>query len=72
MQDGICFMEDIRMEQVPVPEQEPLRSELEDFFAAIREGRPPVVDGRRALRGLETLALVSDAVTRYADSLFHS
>ena len=37
---------------IPVVDSEPLRSELEDFAAAVRDGRPPVVggaDGRRAV-----------------------
>lgn len=37
---------------LPVTESEPLRNELEDFVAAVRDGRPPRVggeDGRRAV-----------------------
>jgi predicted dehydrogenase len=37
---------------IPVVEGEPLRTELEDFVAAVRDGRPPRVggeDGRRAV-----------------------
>jgi len=37
---------------IPVVDHEPLRAELEDFAAAVREGRPPMVggaDGRRAV-----------------------
>ncbi|MDP1571769.1 MAG: Gfo/Idh/MocA family oxidoreductase [Vicinamibacterales bacterium] len=38
--------------KLEVPREEPLRRELEDFVAAVREGRPPAVpgeDGRAAL-----------------------
>jgi len=59
LEDGICFMGDIRVEKIPLPDQEPLRAELEDFFSAIREDRRPLVDGERALKDLRALDLVA-------------
>lgn len=62
-----CFMGEIRVEQVPVPEHEPLRRELEDFFAAVRDGRAPLVDGTRALRSMEALDLVARSIESGSD-----
>jgi predicted dehydrogenase len=57
--DGLCFMGNIRTEIIPVPDEEPLRRELGDFFQAIRGGNPPVVDGQRGLAALQAMELVS-------------
>jgi len=62
-----CFMGEIRVEQVPIPEQEPLLAELEDFFAAIRDGRAPLVDGPRALRSMRALDLVARSIESGSD-----
>ncbi|MGO9570819.1 MAG: Gfo/Idh/MocA family protein [Desulfomonilaceae bacterium] len=61
-ENGPCIMGNINKEDVPVPDEEPLRRELEDFFRAIREGRRPLVDGERGLRALEALALVEQSI----------
>ena len=37
LQEGLCFMGEIRSEQIPIPKQEPLKAELEDFFDSVRE-----------------------------------
>ncbi len=55
-------MGNLRQEDVPVPDEEPLRRELDDFFQAIREGNTPLVDGKRGLRALEALALVEQSL----------
>lgn len=62
--EGVCFMGDLRREEVPVPDEEPLRRELDDFIRAVRERRPPVVDGARALKALVALQLVADSMGR--------
>lgn len=62
--DGVCFMRDITSEEVPVPEEEPLRRELEDFIRAVRERRSPLVDGERALKALRALEQVADSMDR--------
>lgn len=62
LEKGLCTMGEIRSESVPLPNDEPLRRELEDFFRAIRKGSRPLVDGERALRGLEALELVARAI----------
>jgi len=61
-EDGTCFMADIRAEEIPVPDEEPLRRELEAFFRAVREGASPLVDGLRGLQGLEALELVARSI----------
>jgi predicted dehydrogenase len=63
MADGVRLMGNIRMESVDVPDEEPLRRELEDFFQAIQGGTRPLVDGRRGLAALEALELVSAAMS---------
>lgn len=57
--DGVCLMGEIGTQEVPVPEEEPLRREIEDFIRAIRDGTPPVVDGDRALKALQALDMVA-------------
>ncbi len=61
---GVCLMGKIIEETIPLPPDEPLRVELEDFFAAIRDNRPPIVDGKRALAALEVLELVRSGMNR--------
>jgi len=62
--DGVCFMGNIRMESVDVPDEEPLRRELEDFFQAIQGRKPPLVDGRRGLAALSALEVVRKALSQ--------
>lgn len=59
---GACYMGDVHCEVVRSPEVEPLQKELEDFVRAIREGKPPIVDGRRGLRALKALNLIENAL----------
>jgi predicted dehydrogenase len=47
--------------QIPVKQDEPLRRELLDFVAAVRERRAPVVDG---LAGRRALALATEIASR--------
>jgi predicted dehydrogenase len=61
-ENNVCIMGNIQKEDVPVPDEEPLRRELDDFFRAIREGSRPLVDGERGLRALEALALVEQSI----------
>src|SRR5688500_3379235 len=46
--------------QLPVPKDEPLRRELADFLAAVREKRPPVVDGHAGRAALELATRIAD------------
>jgi virulence factor len=57
--DGVCFMAGIREKEIPVPDVEPLRAELEDFISAICDSRAPVVNGQRALLAMEALEMVA-------------
>jgi predicted dehydrogenase len=49
---------------VTVPEAEPLRRELEDFVAAVREGRAPRVDGVQGRRALALAQRINDTMTQ--------
>lgn len=52
---------------IPVQDSEPLRNELEDFAAAVRDKRPPLVggaDGRRAVAVAEQITERMAACTR--------
>jgi len=60
--DGVCLMGEIRLQEVPLPKEEPLRREFEDFFSAVRHGTRPLVDGDRALKSLQALALVAKSI----------
>jgi predicted dehydrogenase len=62
LEEGLCFMGDIEVKNIDITMDEPLRLELEDFFDAVRNGHPPLVDGSRALRGLNTLDLVARSI----------
>ena len=44
--------------KLPVPSQEPLRGELEDFIAAVRERRPPAVSGEQGRAALALAARI--------------
>jgi predicted dehydrogenase len=61
-ENGTCAMGEIRSGSIPVSDEEPLRREFDDFFRAIREGSQPLVDGNRALRGLQALEYVAQAI----------
>jgi predicted dehydrogenase len=52
---------DIQGGAVPVERDEPLRLELADFVQAVRDGRPPLVDGQA---GRRALALAADIAER--------
>jgi predicted dehydrogenase len=69
MDEGLCFMGEITAREVPVPTEEPLRAELEDFFAAVKERRSPLVDGHRAVRDLEALQMVVNAFDKPRETL---
>jgi predicted dehydrogenase len=45
---------------MPVERDEPLKRELQDFVAAVREKRPPVVDGQAGRRALELATRVAE------------
>ena len=62
MTDGVCFMGNLREETIPIPDEEPLRREFDDFFQSILKGTTPIVDGERALRAMKALALVSRSI----------
>jgi predicted dehydrogenase len=57
---------EIRREQVPVPADEPLRREIEAFFAAALGEKPPVVPGEDGLEALRLAGLVLGAIARSA------
>jgi predicted dehydrogenase len=44
------------------PTSDALLAEVTDFVEAVRERRPPVVDGRAALRALEVAQLIKDSL----------
>ena len=49
--------------RIDVPRDEPLKRELEDFVAAIRDGRPPAVTGAAGRRALALATRVAEAMT---------
>ncbi len=60
--DGVCFMGNLREEPIPIPDEEPLRREFDDFFKSILQGTKPLVDGERALQAMKALALVGRSI----------
>ncbi len=62
MTDGVCFMGNLRAENVPIPNEEPLQREFDDFFRSILQGTRPVVDGERGLQAMNALDLVSRSI----------
>jgi predicted dehydrogenase len=46
--------------QLPVPKDEPLRRELADFIEAVRDRRPPMVDGPAGRRALELATRIAE------------
>jgi len=64
MEDGICFMSDIKSADIPVSDEEPLRNEIQDFLRSVEQGSQPVVSGERALRCLRLLETVAECLRR--------
>jgi len=62
METGLCLMGNIRREEIPVPDEEPLRREIDDFLQSVRTGIPPLVDGERALKAMRVLDRVGAAM----------
>lgn len=62
VEEGLCLMGEIRTEQIPVPYEEPLRREIEDFISAVRFGKMPLVDGYRAFQAMKALDLVAESI----------
>jgi predicted dehydrogenase len=54
--------------KLSVTQEEPLKRELADFVAAVREKRPPSVTGADGLRALELAQRITDAMTEQAQS----
>lgn len=50
---------------IDVPRREPLVGELQDFVDAVRDRRPPRVDGAAGRRALETALRIREAVGRH-------
>jgi predicted dehydrogenase len=50
--------------KLDVPREEPLKRELADFVAAVRERRAPVVTGADGLRALKLAQRITDEMTR--------
>lgn len=53
-----AFRDLLQIEELTLEEDEPLRAELADFVAAVRERRPPKVTGEDGLRAVEAARLV--------------
>jgi predicted dehydrogenase len=62
MEGGVCFMQDLRREELEVASAEPLQAEFDDFLSAITERGEPIVSGPRALKAMEVLELIRLAV----------
>jgi len=62
MTDGMCFMGNLREERIPIPDEEPLRREFDDFFSSVFQGTKPIVNGDRALRSMKALELISRSI----------
>lgn len=62
LEDGVCLMGNIRREEIPVLDLEPLRREIDDFLQSIRTGTKPVVDGERALKAMQVLDRIAAAM----------
>jgi predicted dehydrogenase len=62
LSNGVCLMGNICCESVPVPDEEPLWVEIEDFVRAVSDGNRPIVDGKRALAAMKALDLVGRSI----------
>jgi predicted dehydrogenase len=69
MTGGVCLMGSIRSEFVPIPDEEPLWVEIEDFLAAVSNGEKPVVDGKRALEAMKALELVGRSIASHGAAI---
>lgn len=57
--NGRHKIEELKAEVQP---QEPLRAELLDFIAAVRDKRAPLVDGRKGMKALEIACRIQEAL----------
>jgi virulence factor len=62
MTDGVCFMGNLQEETIPVPGEEPLRREFDDFLSSVFQGTKPIVDGDRALQAMKALELIGRSI----------
>ncbi|MFB3088310.1 MAG: Gfo/Idh/MocA family protein [Acidiferrobacterales bacterium] len=53
---------EIVAEQLDIESRPPLDAELEDFVRSVREGRPPLVDGRVGLEAVRVAELVKESI----------
>lgn len=57
-----AFRDLVQAEELTLVEDEPLRAELDDFLAAVREGRAPLVPGVDGLRAVAAARRVAEAL----------
>ncbi|MFH0823386.1 MAG: Gfo/Idh/MocA family oxidoreductase [Pseudomonadota bacterium] len=69
---GACFMAGMRTEEITVPKVEPLKAELDDFIDVVQRGGNPLVNGERALRGLEALESIKQSILEGRDVRYRS
>ena len=51
---------------LPAPKEEPLKLELESFFASVTTRRPPVVTGEQGLKSLEVAQAILDRIEEHS------
>jgi predicted dehydrogenase len=64
MDDGVRLMGGITSESVAVPDEEPLRNELEDFVRSAKDGTRPLVHAERAVQAMKVLEMVRASIAK--------
>ena len=59
---GFGPLPEIKARELKFPAGDNLKAEIADFIAAVRQRRPPVVDGAAGLRALETAFRIKEAI----------
>ncbi|MEM7263280.1 MAG: Gfo/Idh/MocA family oxidoreductase [Planctomycetota bacterium] len=59
------FTEFLRIEQLDIADDEPLKSELASFADSVRSGRTPVVTGQHGLQAIEIATQIEDSIRKH-------
>jgi predicted dehydrogenase len=62
--EGVCLMNDITVEEILKTDEEPLKAEIMDFLASVKNGDSPTTNGQRALESLIILDQISRNLNR--------
>ncbi len=61
---NFSFGDMLKIEQIKMNNQEPLKKELESFIDCIKNGKQPVVSGEEGIKAIKTAAVIRDEINK--------